>query len=658
MDVLWRPSAQVVDAANITAYRRWLGGRGVRPGPEYDDLWRWSVDNLEEFWTSIWEYYQIEASTPYDAVLPHRAMPGAVWFPGARLNYAEHALRYDGGDMPALLAVKEDGAREVSWTQLRAEVASVAARFRLWGVGAGDRVVGYLPNVPAAVVAFLACASIGAVWSSCGPDFGTRSVIDRFGQIEPVVLIATDGYRYGGRVFDRLATVAEIRCKLPSVRHAVLVSTVDSGAAAGFTPWGELTADSTAECDFAQLPFDHPLWVLYSSGTTGLPKPIVHGHGGILLEHHKSLGLHFDLRPADRFYWYTSTSWIMWNILVAGLLHGATIVLYDGSPAYPSQDAQWSLAAEHGVTFLGTGAAYVAGCARAGRHPCDQLDLSAVRGIGVTGSPLPADAFRWVYDAVAPDVWLTSVSGGTDVATGFIKGAPVLPVHVGELQCRGLGVAMAAWDDGGSPVVDDVGELVVTQPMPSMPLYFWGDPDGSRYHESYFEMFPGVWRHGDFVTITARGTVVVHGRSDSTINRQGVRMGSADIYDAVERLPEVAESLVIGAELPDGGYYLPLYVVLAPGAVLDGDLRARINYTIRSEVSPRHVPDEIIEAPGVPHTLTGKRIEVPIKRLLQGHPVEGAVNLGALDRPELIDFYVDQARLLAQSRLSVDSSRG
>jgi acetoacetyl-CoA synthetase len=419
---------------------------------------------------------------------------------------------------------------------------------------------------------------------------------------------------------------------------------VDSGVLDGFTPWGELVADTAAECDFAPLPFDHPLWVLYSSGTTGLPKPIVHGHGGVLLEHHKSLGLHFDLRPGDRFFWYTSTSWIMWNILVAGLLHGATIVLYDGSPTYPSHDVQWALAAEHGVTFLGTGAAYVAGCTRAGLRPRDRHDLSAVRGIGVTGSPLPADAFRWVYDAVAPDVWLTSVSGGTDVATGFIKGAPVLPVHVGELQCRGLGVAMAAWDDGGRPVIDEVGELVVTEPMPSMPLYFWGDPEGKRYRESYFEMFPGVWRHGDFVTVTSRGTVVVHGRSDSTINRQGVRMGSADIYDAVERLPEVAESLVIGAELPDGGYYLPLFVVLAAGAVLDDDLRSRINDAIRTEVSPRHVPDEIIEAPGVPHTLTGKRIEVPIKRLLQGHPVEGAVNLGALDRPELIDFYAEFAR--------------
>lgn len=657
MDVLWRPSPQIVAAANVTAYRRWLEGRDVRPGPDYDDLWRWSVDNLEDFWTSIWDYYQIDASTPYDAVLPDRAMPGAVWFPGARLNYAQHALRYAGGDSPALVAVGEDGATEVSWTKLRAEVASVAAWLRSRGIGAGDRVAGYLPNVPAAVVAFLACASIGAVWSSCGPDFGTRSVIDRFGQIEPVVLIATDGYRYGGKMFDRLSTAAEIRAALPSLRHAVLVSTVDTGALDGFTPWTELIADPTAECDFAQLPFDHPLWVLYSSGTTGLPKPIVHGHGGVLLEHHKSLGLHFDLRPADRFFWFTSTSWIMWNVLVAGLLHGATIVLYDGSPAYPSQDVQWAMAAEHGVTFLGTGAAYVAGCARAGLRPRVRLDLSAVRGIGVTGSPLPADAFRWVYDAVAPDVWLTSVSGGTDVATGFIKGAPILPVYVGELQCRGLGVAMAAWDDSGTPVIDEVGELVVTEPMPSMPLYFWGDPSGERYRESYFEMFPGVWRHGDFVTITARGTVVVHGRSDSTINRQGVRMGSADIYEAVERLPEVAESLVIGAELPDGDYYLPLFVVLAPGAVLDDGLRSRINDAIRREVSPRHVPDEIVEAPGVPHTLTGKRIEVPIKRLLQGHPVQDVVNLGALDRPELIDFYVAHARQVGRAKLSVDTRR-
>ncbi|MFD9380205.1 acetoacetate--CoA ligase [Streptomyces sp. NPDC059999] len=646
---LWSPSPDRIAAARITAFQAWAAERfGAPADGGYPALHSWSVDALDTFWQAIAEWFDVRFTTPYTSVLADRSMPGARWFTGSTLNYAEHALRAGEdparADEPALISVDETHEpTPVTWAELRRQVGSLAAELRAAGVRPGDRVSGYLPNIPEAVVAFLATAAVGGVWTSCAPDFGARSVLDRFQQVEPVVLFTVDGYRYGGKEHDRRDTVAELRAELPSLRAVVHIPLLGTPAPEGTRAWADLTAADT-EPVFEPVPFDHPLWVLYSSGTTGLPKAIVQSQGGILLEHLKQIGLHCELGPEDRFFWYTSTGWMMWNFLVSGLLTGTTVVLYDGSPGFPDTGAQWRIAERTRATLYGTSAAYVMACRKAEVHPSRDFDLSSVKAVATTGSPLPPDGFRWLHDEVAEDLWIVSVSGGTDVCSCFAGGVATLPVYIGELQAPGLGTDLQAWDPAGKPVIGEVGELVVTNPMPSMPIHFWNDPDGSRYHESYFEMFPGVWRHGDWITLTDRGSVIIHGRSDSTLNRQGVRMGSADIYEAVERLPEIKESLVIGLEEPNGGYWMPLFVHLAPGATLDDDLRDRIKATIRAELSPRHVPDEIIEVPAVPHTLTGKRIEVPVKRLLQGAPLAKAVNLGSVDRPELLDFYAELAR--------------
>ncbi|MEV6726488.1 acetoacetate--CoA ligase [Streptomyces xanthochromogenes] len=646
---LWQPDSERIAAARITRFQAWAAERYGAPAEGgYPALHRWSVTELDTFWRAVADWFDIRFSSPYTAVLADRTMPGAQWFPGAALNYAEHALRTAEDPAraadPALVHVDETHQpAETSWSELRRQVGSLAAELRALGVRPGDRVSGYLPNVPQAVTAFLASAAVGAVWTSCAPDFGARSVLDRFQQVEPVVLFTVDGYRYGGKEHDRTDVVAELRRELPTLRAVVHIPLLGTPVPEGTLAWSALTGGD-AEPVFEQVPFDHPLWVLYSSGTTGLPKAIVQSQGGILLEHFKQLGLHCDLGPEDRFFWYTSTGWMMWNFLVSGLLTGTTVVLYDGSPGFPDTGAQWGVAERTGATLFGTSAAYVMACRKADVHPGRDFDLSRVKGVATTGSPLPPDGFRWLHDEVREDLWIASVSGGTDVCSCFAGAVPTLPVHIGELQAPCLGTDLQAWDAQGRPVVGEVGELVVTNPMPSMPIRFWNDPDGSRYRDSYFDMFPGVWRHGDWITLTDHGSVIIHGRSDSTLNRQGVRMGSADIYEVVERLPEIRESLVIGLEEPDGGYWMPLFVHLAEGAVLDEALRTRIKRAIREQLSPRHVPDEIIEAPGVPHTLTGKRIEVPVKRLLQGAALDKAVNPGSVDNLDLLRFYEDIAR--------------
>ncbi|MFE9402803.1 acetoacetate--CoA ligase [Streptomyces sp. NPDC006530] len=646
---LWQPDSERIAAARITRFQARAAERYGAPAEGgYPALHRWSVEELDTFWQAVADWFDIRFSSPYEAVLADRTMPGAQWFPGATLNYAEHALRTAEdprrADAPALLHVDETHEPvATTWSELRRQVGSLAAELRALGVRPGDRVSGYLPNVPQAVTALLASAAVGAVWTSCAPDFGARSVLDRFQQVEPVVLFTVDGYRYGGKEHDRTDVVAELRRELPTLRAVVHIPLLGTPAPDGTLDWAALTAGDT-EPVFEQVPFDHPLWVLYSSGTTGLPKAIVQSQGGILLEHFKQLGLHCDLGPEDRFFWYTSTGWMMWNFLVSGLLTGTTVVLYDGSPGYPDTGAQWGVAERTGATLFGTSAAYVMACRKAGVRPGRDVDLSRVKGVATTGSPLPPDGFRWLRDEVREDLWIASVSGGTDVCSCFAGAVPTLPVHIGELQAPCLGTDLQAWDAQGRPVIGEVGELVVTNPMPSMPIRFWNDPDGSRYRDSYFDMFPGVWRHGDWITLTDRGSVIIHGRSDSTLNRQGVRMGSADIYEVVERLPEIRESLVIGLEEPDGGYWMPLFVHLAEGAVLDDSLRTKIKQAIREQLSPRHVPDEIIEAPGVPHTLTGKRIEVPVKRLLQGAALDKAVNPGSVDNLDLLRFYEDIAR--------------
>lgn len=646
---LWEPDRARVDSAAITRFQAWAAEHHGAPAEGgYPALHRWSVEQLDTFWKAAAEWFGVRFSTPYAQVLGERSLPGAQWFTGARLNYAEHALRTAEDPLlageAALLHVDEThGPEPVTWAELRRQVASLAAALRELGVRPGDRVSGYLPNVPQSVVALLATAAVGATWTSCAPDFGARSVLDRFQQVEPVVLFAVDGYRYGGKEHDRSGVVAELRAELPSLRAVVHVPLLGTDAPEGTLDWSTLVADDP-EPVFEQVPFDQPLWVLYSSGTTGLPKAIVQSQGGILLEHYKQLGLHCDLGPGDRFFWYTSTGWMMWNFLVSGLLTGATLVLYDGSPGFPDISAQWRVAETTGTTLYGTSAAYVMASRKAGVHPARDFDLSRVRCVATTGSPLPPDGFRWLHEEAGEDLWIASVSGGTDVCSCFAGAVPTLPVYIGELQAPSLGVDLQAWDEEGRPLTDAVGELVVTNPMPSMPLRFWNDPDGSRYHDSYFATYPGVWRHGDWITLTSRGSVIIHGRSDSTLNRQGVRMGSADIYEVVERLPEIRESLVVGVEQPDGGYWMPLFVQLAEGAALDEGLRAKVAGALRTELSPRHVPDEIIEVPAVPHTLTGKRIEVPVKRLLQGTPLERAVNAGSVDDIGLLHAYERLAR--------------
>ena len=646
--VLWRPTPESIRATRIAEFAAWVEQRrGLAFGDptDYDRVWRWSVEHLDQFWGDLATWTGVLPDVPDDLVLTRREMPGAEWFPGTTVNYAEQAFRHADEEHPALIAVAEDGdPEEISWVDLRGRVGAFAATLRRLGVRPGDRVAGYLPNVPEAIVAFLGAASIGAVWASCAPDFGTRAVLDRFAQIEPTVLVAVDGYRFNGKDYDRRDVVAELRGALPSVRTTISVPRLFAGELPdGALAWDDAVADEQ-EPEFASLPFDHPLWIVYSSGTTGLPKGIVHGHGGVVLEQRKQAALHMDIGPGDRFFWYASTAWIMWNISTSALLTGATVVVYDGAPTYPSVDALFGLAARTGMTFFGTSPGYLGACEKAGERPGQRHDLSAVRSIGVTGSPLPSSTFRWVYDAVRSDVFLGSLSGGTDVATGFIGSSLLLPVTAGELQRPMLAVAAAAWDEEGRPVVGELGELVITEPMPTMPLYFWNDPDGSRYRETYFEPWPGVWRHGDWMEITERGTCVITGRSDSTLNRGGVRMGTADIYAAVESIPEVVDCVVLGVEQRDGGYWMPLFVKLAPGEELTDELVDRIKAAIRSQASPRHVPDEVLVVPAVPHTRTGKRLEVPLKRLFQGVDPDRALNVGAVDDPAAVEHYVALAR--------------
>ncbi|MDA8335905.1 MAG: acetoacetate--CoA ligase [Peptococcaceae bacterium] len=654
--LIWRPSREVVDQANMTRYMNWLKtGKGLEIN-SYHDLWEWSVTHLEDFWASMWDYNQIEASKPYMKVLSGRQMPGARWFEGSELNYAGHVFRHFTGDQPAILFQSEfQPLTKLSWGDLRNQVTSVATALAGMGVGRGDRVAAYLPNIPQTVVAFLACAGLGAIWSGCSPDFGSRSVIDRFRQIAPKVLFAVDGYQYGGKAFDRRFMVDELRQALPTLERVVKVPYLFGGdgltTSKNVLAWEDLLVEG-GRFTCRQVPFEHPLWVLYSSGTTGLPKPIVQSHGGILVEHLKYLGLHLDLKPGDRFFWFTTIGWVMWNILLGGLLNGATILLYDGSTAYPDPGVLWRFAGNTGMTHFGTGAAYLTGCLKSGLEPGKAYDLTHLRAIGSTGSPLPVEGFQWVYEAVKSDVWLTSASGGTDVSTGFLAGCPLLPVHAGELQCRALGVNVQAYDEKGRPLVDEVGELVVTDPMPSMPLYFWNDPGNQRYLDSYFDIYPGVWRHGDWIKITPRGSAIIYGRSDSTLNRMGVRMGSSEIYSVVEDLPEVKDSLIVGIELPGGGYYMPLFLVLAEGAALDDPLKAKVREKIRAALTPRHVPDEIFALPEVPRTLSGKKLEVPVKKILSGVSIERAVNIDSMSNPNAITYFAELANRLSLSEMA------
>ena len=641
--MIWEPAAEAVGFANVTRYMEWLHRERGIALDGYASLWKWSVRELEEFWRSIWDFYEIDGATPYAGAVLESTMPGAQWFAGARCNYAEQILARASADRPALIARGESGLlRETSWAALRGQVGALAAALRARGIGPGDRVAASIGNLPEAVVAMLAVTSIGAVWTACAPDFGTTSVLDRFAQVEPSALIAVDGFRFGGREHDRIAAVRELQSGLPTAHTTILVRSLlperEPPAELRATCFDRLV-EAPCEPEFAPLEFAHPLWVLYSSGTTGVPKGIVHSHGGILVEHLKSLGLAMDLHVGDRYYFYSSTSWMAWNYLVGGLLHGTTIVLYDGSPAYPDAAGSWTVAAETRATTFGMGSAYVTACEKAGVRPADALDLTSLRTVIPTGSPLPPSGWHWLHDRLGGQVRIDPIAGGTDVCTAFVGGSPLLPVRVGEIPCRWPGVAADVFDDSGRPVRDTVGEFVITEPMPSMPVRLWNDPGASRYRETYFSLFPGVWRQGDWASLSSQGTLRLVGRSDSTLNRGGVRMGSAEIYAVVERQPEIVDSLVVGIELPDGSYYMPLFVVLLNGATVDDELRQRIRAAIRQHLSPRHVPDEIVVAPAIPRTLTGKKLEVPVKRILQGVPVAQAVALGAVSAPEALEWF-------------------
>lgn len=651
---LYKPDRRIAEQSLMKQYINWLFVKKGLYFRDYDDLWDWSVTDLEDFWESIWQFFDVQSYTPYQQVIyrPNAEdMIGTEWFIGSTLNYAEHIFRHKTAQTrtnPALLFASErQGLTTISWNTLEQQVAAVASYLRQQGIGVGDRVVAVLPNIPEAVVAFLATNAIGAVWSSCSPDFGTSSIVDRFQQIEPKILITADGYTYGGKSIDKTEAIYELCENLPTLKQVIWIPYLDQNSLPSpqdSVRWQDvLNTPALDGLIFEAVPFDHPIWVLYSSGTTGKPKAITHSVGGCLLEHLKVLGLHQDVRVGERYFWYSTTGWMMWNFAVGSMLVGATLVLYDGSASYPNLNILWRLAEDARINHFGGGAAYYLACLRAGLKPIDTFKFSSLRSIGSTGSPLPPEGFRWVYDSVKANVWLISFSGGTDVCSGFVGGNPLLPVYEGEIQCRLLGSYVEAFDENAKPVRGALGEMVILEPMPSMPIYFWNDPNNDRYRKSYFEDYPGIWRHGDYIRITERNGVIIYGRSDATLNRDGIRIGTSEIYSAVESLPEITDSLVVGLEQPGGQYFMPLFVVLRDGSTLTDDLISRIKQTLRNQFSPRHVPDAVYSIDEVPYTISGKKLETPIKKILAGVDVSLATSKDTLRNPSALNQFIEFA---------------
>lgn len=655
--LLWTPDAAFADGSNVAHFIRWLRDSGRADVADYESLRRWSVDEIEKFWASIWDYFEVVSSTPYRQVLDRRVMPGAKWFEGSRVNYAEHLLRYAArarADEVAFRHLTEfRPLANMTWGEVAAMVRKLATQLRALGLAPGDRVVSYMPNVPETAIAMMATVAIGAIWSSAAPEFGVKTVIDRFSQIEPKLLFAADGYQFGGKTFEREAEVRRIAGELPMLEHIVWLPYLEeSGIPAasrmpadlhGVKRWSALMRAPEIPPEqfrFERVEHDHPIWIVFSSGTTGLPKAIVHSHVGVLLEHLKLMHFHLDLKPGSTMFFYSTTGWMMWNLLVAALLTGSSVVLYDGNPAWPNLDFLWQLAADTGATSFGASPTFIQMMEKAALAPGKQFDLSRLQSMVVSGAPSTPETFAWCYRNVKPDLWVTSQSGGTEICSGFVGASPTLPVYAGEIQTRMLGMDVHAWSDDGRDLVDEVGELVVTKPFPSMPIRFWNDAEGKRYHESYFDTFPGVWRHGDFIKINGRGGCYIYGRSDSTLNRYGVRIGTAEIYRAVEQEPEVADSLAVCCELPGGNFFMPLYVKLKSGFELDDGVRARINKRLRVDCSPRHVPDKIYAVAAIPYTLTGKKMEVPVRKILMGWPLEKAASRDAMQNPEAIDYFV------------------
>lgn len=644
---LWSPTDAFKNNSNIQKFMDWLQ---VQKGLQFDgyhSLWEWSVEELEDFWEAIWEYFEVIAYTPYQVILNQHNMPGAKWFEGSSLNYAEHIFRQSSPDRPALMFQSEHiPLTEISWKELEQKVAAMRFWLQEHGIGKGDRVVAYIPNIPEATIGFLAACSLGAVWSSCSPDFGVNSVLDRFLQVEPKILIAADGYYYGGKPYNRMAEVVGLTNQLPSLEKVVVIPFLNQDTLdlshEKMEAWAQTQVHTSAPLVFDPVPFSHPIWVLYSSGTTGVPKAITHAHGGVLLEHLKYLVLQNDVKPGERFYWFSTTGWMMWNFAQSALLAGATVVLYDGSPAYPDLKVLWELAEKAKINHFGTSAPFIVASMKKGIIPKDNYDLSSLRSIGSTGAPLPPEAFDYVYEKIKEDIWLCSMSGGTDVCTAFVGSSPLLPVYEGEIQARALGCALYAWDDEGNSIVGEVGEMVIVKPMPSMPIYFWNDEGDERYIQSYFQMFPGVWRHGDWVLITDRNSLVIKGRSDATLNRQGVRIGTSEIYRSVDKVEGVKDSLIVNLELEGGIHFMPLFLLLDDGVKLDESLKKRISTQLRSDYSPRHVPDEIIEVPEIPYTISGKKLEAPVKKILLGMPIDQAANTGVMRNPAALDFFINR----------------
>jgi len=658
-DLLWTPGPEWIRRANVTAFTEWLARERGQRFADYGALWRWSVEDLEGFWGALWDYFHIEASVPYTRVLGRRSMPGAEWFPGARLNYAQHVLRRESAGGDVLLHVSETRPLSaLSWDTLGNRVRTLATELRALGVVPGDRVVAWMPNIPETMTAMLAATAIGATWACCSPDFGERGTLDRLAQLTPKVLFCIDGYRYGGKSFDRRAELRRIAASLPSLEHVVYLPYLnpddDPLSLPNAVHWQTLLgrgAVTAAQFQYAQVPFDHPLWTLFSSGTTGLPKPIVHGHGGILLEILKNGTFHFDLHPGERVFYFTTTGWMLWNFLTGTPLTGAVPVLYDGHPAYPTPDVLWKMADEAGVVTFGASPTYVDQLSRSGIVPRERYQLSALRTVNLAGSPATPESMAWFYRNVKEDLWVANGSGGTDCCTGFVGGVPTLPVRAGEIQAPSLGVSAKAYNASGESVIDEVGELVLTEPMPSMPVRFWNDPGDRRYLETYFQEYPGIWRHGDFFRINAQGGSFVLGRSDATLNRYGIRMGTAEIYRTLGLLPQVQDALIVNLDLPDGGFFMPLFVKLAPDATLDAALETKIRDTLRREYTPRHVPDKIYQVPAIPYTLTGKKMEVPVRRILMGVAPEKAANRSAVSDPGALDFFIDYAQRQQDYRL-------
>jgi acetoacetyl-CoA synthetase len=649
-ELLWTPSAPRLEQAHLTHYLHWLAERG-RHFKSYTDLWQWSIDDQEGFWSSLWEYFDVRASHPYERVLGSRAMPGAEWFPGSRLNYAEHALRHEREGADALLYLSERRPLSaLSWTDLGAQVRKLGTRLRSLGVAPGDRVIAYLPNGPEAVIAMLATVSIGAIWASCGPDFGPRGVVDRFSQLAPKIAFCVDGYYYGGKPFDRRPELKNILASLPTVERVIYLRQLEPDNDEPLTAHCVFWEDALAGADvpresfrFEQVPFAHPLWILFSSGTTGLPKPIIHCHGGMIIEQMKGITLHMDAHPGERIFFYTTTGWMMWNFLVSALLVDVLPVLYDGNPAYPEPDVLWAMVERARASFFGASPTYVSILEKAGIVPKDRFDLSTLKSVMLAGSPVTAECMAWFYRNVSDEVWVNSGSGGTDLCTGIVGGVVILPLYAGEMQGPSLGMAAYAFNEEGRAVINEVGELVITKPVPSMPVGFWNDADGTRYRDSYFDRYPGVWRHGDFFKVNERGGCFVLGRSDATLNRHGVRIGTAEVYRALIDVAEIEDALIVNLDLKGGGFFMPLFVKLHDALDLDDALREKIRARMRKEYSARHVPDKIYQVGAIPYTLTGKKMEVPVRRILMGVPVEKAANRAAMANVESLEYFLRYA---------------